>query len=150
MGRWSCTGTWRGCVVRLRTPSCWPLPPLGESVLASVVQHTVWPARLTHHHGGTQAVRLATVMEEAKRHGIALPHGTPSTLATHKRMKCVILAETLHVVYDDVGNRKLVRKGPPPLTAFLTFISRQIYISEVINPHTVGYLTIPRASIKCV
>ena len=100
--------------MRLRTPSCWPLPPLGESVLASVVQHTVWPARLTHHHGGTQAVRLATVMEEAKRHGIALPHGTPSTLATHKRMKCVILAETLHVVHDDVGNRKLVRKGPPP------------------------------------
>ena len=40
--------------------------------------------------------------------------------------------------------------GPPPLTAFLTFISRQIYIFEVINPHTVGSLTIPRASIKWV
>ena len=40
--------------------------------------------------------------------------------------------------------------GPSPLTAFLTFISRQIYIFEVIKPHTVGSLTIPRASIKWV
>ena len=34
--------------------------------------------------------------------------------------------------------------GPPPLTAFLTFISR------IINTNTVGSLTIPRASIKWV
>ena len=40
--------------------------------------------------------------------------------------------------------------GPPPLTAFLTFISRQRYIFEVINPHIVGSLTIPRAIIKWV
>ena len=48
------------------------------------------------------------------------------------------------VMYQRVG------AGPSPLTALFTFISRQIYIFEVINPHTVGSLTIPRASIKWV
>ena len=43
-----------------------------------------------------------------------------------------------------------VLRGPPPLTAFLTFMSRQKIYFEVINPHTVGSLTIPRASIKLV
>ena len=108
-----------------------------------------------NENGAKRGIQKGDLGSRSRDGPISISHGPrlrcaplfPASADLHSPAVAWSWAEEKQLLF---GSRILKPTGPPPLTAFLTFISRQRYRFEDINPHTVGSLTIPRASIKRV